>query len=149
VFSDDLAVVAVNSARPNRAPWKSSGRIPPQQLGTLHRILAEPEIERRVVFVATHYAPRLPDGRLDTHQHGLRNAGEFLAECRAIVTGGILCGHIHHTYRVRIPGEPEIFCAGSATFAGREGFWLFDVERGRFTARRGRWKAGGYGLEPI
>lgn len=149
LFGDDLAIVAVNSARPNRAPWKSSGRIPPTQIGTLHRILDEPEIARRVVFVATHYAPRMPDGRPDTRQHGLENAGELLTECRAITAGGILCGHVHHTYRIRMPGEPEIFCAGSATFAGREGFWLFDIDGGHVAARRGRWTAGGYATETV
>jgi len=146
-FGPDLVVVAVNSARPNRAPWVSSGQIPPHQLGTLHRILATPAVQERVVLVATHYAPRLPDGQPDSRHHGLTNATDFLAECSSIRTGGILCGHIHHTYRVRMPGEAEIFCAGSATFSGREGFWLFDIEDGRFTVKRGIRRSGEYTVE--
>lgn len=146
-FGRDLVVIAVNSARPNRAPWVSSGRIPARQLGTLHRILANPTLQERVVLVATHYAPRLPDGRPDSRLHGLENASEFLAECSLIRTGGILCGHVHHTYRVRLPGETEIFCAGSATFSGRAGFWLFDIEDGGMIARRGLRRNGAFALE--
>jgi len=39
-----------------------------------------------------------------------------------------LChGHIHHRYRVSCPAGLPIFCAGSSTQAGMEGYWLFDV----------------------
>ena len=50
------AVVAVNSSRPNRAPWKSSGRVPDTQVRGLEAALADPRVAGRFVFLMTHYA---------------------------------------------------------------------------------------------
>jgi 3',5'-cyclic AMP phosphodiesterase CpdA len=144
-----VAVIALNSARPNPVPpWRSSGRIPDEQLEALGEILRRPEIGSRFVFVVTHYAPRLWDGRPDTPNHRLVNAEEFLETCAGLERGAILCGHVHRTFRVQIPGiGPEIFCAGSATMHELEGFWMFDLERGGLSARRGRWTGHGYEVD--
>ncbi|MEN8191070.1 MAG: hypothetical protein ABFS19_14580, partial [Thermodesulfobacteriota bacterium] len=40
-----------------------------------------------------------------------------------------------------------IFCAGSLTMEGREGFWLFDVEENTLTATPGLWNGGSYELK--
>jgi len=49
---------------------------------------------------------------------------------------------------VQIPGiGPEIFCAGSATMHELEGFWMFDIDRGGLSARRGRWNEHGYEVD--
>ena len=149
LFGDDVAVVALNSARPNPIPWRSSGVVPPQQLEALGGVLARPELEDRFVFIVTHYAPCLPDGGPDTPLHGLENAEEFLRACAVVERGAILCGHVHETYRVRLPAiGPEVFCAGSATMHELEGFWMFDVAGGTIAARRGRWTGHGYEVEP-
>lgn len=139
------AVVAVNSSRPNPPPWRSSGVVPPAQLEGLASVLARPEVRDRFVLIVTHYAPRLDDGRPDHPSHRMVNAEEFLVTCAETSPAAILCGHMHHAYRVRIPDVgPEIFCAGSATLEGREGFWLLDIEGGAVTARRGRWTGEKY-----
>jgi 3',5'-cyclic AMP phosphodiesterase CpdA len=144
---DDTAVLALNSAKPNAIPWRSSGRIPSAQLDATREALRRPELAERFVFVVTHYAPCLWDGRPDSAHHGLENVGEFLATIAGIERGAVLCGHVHRTYRARLPGVgPEIFCAGSATMHELEGFWLFDLERGHLTARRGLWTGSGYEL---
>lgn len=149
LLGDDVAVVALNSAKPNPIPWRSSGRIPPQQLQALSGVLARPELENRFVFVVTHYAPCLADGGPDTAAHGLENAEEFLRACAVVERGAILCGHVHETYRVRLPAiGPEVFCAGSATMHELEGFWMYEVEDGRLSARRGRWTGHGYEVDP-
>ena len=63
--------------------------------------------------------------------------------------GAILCGHVHQTYRVRLPAiGPEVFCAGSATMHELEGFWMYEVEDGRLSARQGRWTGHGYEVDP-
>jgi predicted MPP superfamily phosphohydrolase len=148
LFGDDTAVVALNSAKPNPVPWRSSGRIPARQLKALRGILQRPEIEGRFVFIVTHYAPCLEDGSPDTPTHGLENAGDFVQACADVERGAILCGHVHETYRVRIPGvRPEVFCAGSATMHELEGFWMFEVLDGRISAQRGRWTGHGYEVE--
>jgi len=149
LFGNHVAVIALNSARPNPAPWVSSGRIPAEELTALNDILGRPEIAGRFVFVVTHYAPCLEDGSPDTPAHGLENAEAFLRTCAGIERGAILCGHVHRTYRVRLPAiGPQIFCAGSATMHELEGFWLLEVEDGRVSAHRGRWNGSRYEVEP-
>jgi 3',5'-cyclic AMP phosphodiesterase CpdA len=125
---EHVVVIAVNSARPNPEPWRSSGRIPSEQLRALRQLLSLPSIQQRFVFVMTHYAPFRKDATPDTTLHGLENASEFLEVCRAIRAGAIVHGHIHWAYHVR-PCDLSIpiFCAGSATHHGREACWVYDV----------------------
>ena len=142
------AIVAVNSSRPNLPPWRSSGIIPQAQLDALSATLRRPELADRFVLIVTHYAPRLEDGRPDHPSHRMVNAEQFLATCAHVPHGAILCGHMHHPYRVRIPDVgPEIVCAGSATMEGSESFWLLDVEADRMVARLGRWDGRAYTIE--
>ena len=149
LVGDDVAVVGVNSARPNPQPWRSSGKIPQQQLRALEKLLADRVFLDRFVFVLTHYAPRVEGGVPDSRLHGLVNADDFLAVCTDLSRGAILCGHVHRRYMVRVEGvKPPIFCAGSATKAGYEGLWLFDFVGGRVCATPGVWRDGGYALDP-
>lgn len=144
---DSVAVVAVNSARPNPQLWRSSGMIPPRQLLALARILRDPRVRNRFVFVITHYAPRLADGRPDTPLHGLVNAEELLRICADLPHGAILHGHVHRCFSVRVPGvRPTLFGAGSTTQDLREGLWLFDVGSSGMRASRGGWDGERYVL---
>jgi 3',5'-cyclic AMP phosphodiesterase CpdA len=145
-IGDELAVIAVNSARPNPQVWRSSGRIPERQLSGLCQLLAHPDIASRWVLVVTHYAPRRPDGTPDHWTHGLENADAFLEACKGMRRGAILHGHIHHRFRLAQPSGPEIFGAGSSTCERREGLWLFDVTRDSLTAREGSFADGAYRL---
>ena len=148
LFGDDVAVVGVNSARPNRAPWLSSGTIPPAQLVVLPRILEDERVRSRFVFVMTHYAARLGDGTHDHPYHGLENADCFLAACASLPRGALLCGHLHRRFVVRIDGvRLPLFCAGSTTQKGREGLWVFDVTGENARATPGRWAGERYELE--
>jgi 3',5'-cyclic AMP phosphodiesterase CpdA len=140
LVGEDVAVVAVNSARPNPAPWLSSGCVPASQLEALGRILDDPRLLDRFVFVVTHYAPRRADGRPDRLDHRMKNAEDFLTACATIRHGAILCGHIHRTFRLRLANiRPTIYCAGSATISGREGLWLFELEGRSLRATQARW----------
>ena len=148
LFGDGLAVVGVDSARPNPQLWRSSGEIGAAQLAALRRILEDVRLTGRLILVMTHYAPRGADGRPDTRHHGLVDADAFLDACRGLTRGAILHGHIHQRYHV----EPEglgvtVYCAGSATKDGREGIWLFDLDGDELRARPGTWKDGAYELE--
>lgn len=143
-----VAVIAVNSARPNPHPFRSSGAIPAEQLAALERILALEEIAQRFVFVITHYAPRRKDGSPDTLHHGLDNADDLLRACRGMNRGALLHGHIHWRYHLPavVHGVP-IFGAGSATHLGREGIWMFDVDGDRALAIGGTWDGDRYVLD--
>ena len=144
-----VAVVAVNSARPNPEPWRSSGLVPPSQLAALGRVLGDSRVAERFVFLMTHFAPLRADGRPDTRLHGLRNGGELLRACARLQRGALLCGHIHHCYRVEVPGlRIRLYNAGSTTCRGREGLWLFDVSERGARATRGRYEGDRYVLDP-
>jgi 3',5'-cyclic AMP phosphodiesterase CpdA len=146
--ADGIAVVAVNSARPNPQPWRSSGEISRGQLRGLDRVLADARLANRFIFVITHYAPRLADGREDRPWHGLTNATDFLRATDRVAHGAILHGHIHKRYHVRIPqhGLP-MFGAGSATHEGHEGIWVYEVEADQARAIPGRWDRDRYVLD--
>lgn len=143
--ADDVAVVAVNSARPNLSPFKSSGRVPEAQLDGLRAVLADPRVAGRFVFLMTHYAPCRSDGSPDSWNHGLENIDELLRAAAGIERGAYLCGHVHTTFRQRIDGfAGEIFCAGSSTLTGQEGFWLFESGPSGWEASQGRWFEDAY-----
>lgn len=143
----DVAVVAVNSARPNPAPWKSSGRIPDAQLATLVRVLDDERVSSRFVFVITHYAPRLAHGGPDGKLHGLDNADAFLDACKHVARGAILHGHVHRCFHLVVPElKAHIFNAGSTTQEHREGGWLFDISATAALAARLSWSAAGWAL---
>ncbi|MEM1247290.1 MAG: metallophosphoesterase [Acidobacteriota bacterium] len=147
LVGDEVAVVVVNSSRPNPQVLRSSGRVPAEQLASLMQILDEPPIRTRFVFIVTHYAPCLADGRGDKPHHGLENAHELLAAVAEVERGALLCGHIHHGYRVQVPEvQIPIFCAGSATYAGRENVWLFDIEPDGARCAQGSWSGEGWHL---
>ncbi len=148
LVGDDIAVVAVDSARPNPLPWRSSGRVPAPQLDALAAVLADDRVRDRFVFVITHYAPCRADGSPDRRFHRMVNADAFLATCSGLSRGAILCGHIHERFVAQLPGvRPPVYCAGSATKAGHEGFWVFDVDGSSFSATAGRWSDKGYVLD--
>lgn len=146
-FGDGVAVVAVRSAAPYAAPWHSGGRIPAPQLEALSSALAQPSIRSRFVFVMTHHAPRLADGRPDRFFHGLANQKEFLAACSGIERGAVLFGHVHHRFRLKLPAlNAALFDAGSVTMQGREGFWLFDIDGRKVRATPGHRSGDRYRL---
>lgn len=146
---DGLAVIGVNSARPNAKPTYSNGRIPDAQLDALTRVLGDERVQDRFVVIATHYAPRLASGQPDRPHHGLENADALLEISRAARRGVIVHGHVHWRYHVRVEETPlPLFCAGSTTHEGREGLWVFDIEKSRATATPGHWDQSRYVLEP-
>ena len=147
--TDGLAILGVNSARANPKPTHSSGRIPDEQIHALELILDDGRLRDRFVIIATHYAPRLANGRPDRPAHGLENAEELLKASACAARGVILHGHIHWRYHVRVPETPlSMCCSGSTTHAGREGLWMLEVGDGRATATPGTWDQSRYVLEP-
>ncbi|MCZ6805898.1 MAG: metallophosphoesterase [Deltaproteobacteria bacterium] len=146
---DGLALIGVNSARPNPNPTLSNGRIPDAQLDALARILDDERVRDRFIIIATHYAPRLANGQPDRPHHGLENADALLEISCAVQRGVIVHGHVHRRYHVWVAeSHLPLCCAGSTTHEGREGLWVFDVEEHRAVATPGRWDQLRYILEP-
>jgi 3',5'-cyclic AMP phosphodiesterase CpdA len=146
LFDPRLAIVGVNSARPNPNPLLSSGVVPTLQLAALERVLDDERVRGRFVIVMTHYGILRRDGRPDAKRHGLDNADELVRIC-ARPNVLLVHGHIHHRYyHAAQAGRPWLFCAGSATHRGREGFWLYDVSSDRIRATPGAYEQGRYVL---
>jgi 3',5'-cyclic AMP phosphodiesterase CpdA len=150
LFGEDLAIVAIESARPNPQVRRSSGRVPQVQLDALPAIFAHPALARRLTLVATHYALRRPNGRPDSKHHGLDNAEELLHACGALSHGAFLHGHIHHRFFLQGPPLPlPLFGAGSSTHDGFEGGWVFDVEGARADVRELSRPQGSFSLSDL
>ena len=148
LFGEHVAVVCVNSSRPNPPVFRSSGRVPDAQLAALERVFTHPKVAGRFVFVMTHYAPRLASGRPDTPQHGLENADALLAATARLERGAIVHGHVHKCFALRVPETGVPLCgAGSTTMEGREGLWIYDVEPDGAWITRGRWEGESWRLD--
>lgn len=149
LVSPSVAVIGLNSSRLHPPIWDATGRLPESQLIALRSLAKRPEIAQRFVFVLTHYAPRLEEGKPDRAAHRMVNAEEFIEACAGFGCGAILCGHVHRRYYARIPEiSLPIFCAGSATHLGRESFWTFDVNDENAVATPGTWDGERYHLNP-
>jgi len=145
LIGEEVAVVALNSSRPNPWPWRSDGEIPEAQLDALKEILDDRRLEGRFIFVVTHYAPRLSTGEEDKKLHGLMNADAFLDTCKTVKKGALLFGHIHKRYRLMLPElQSELFCAGSATMEGHEGFWVYELHGTEMEAKAVAWNGTSY-----
>ena len=148
-LGEEAVVIALNSSVPHRIPWRSSGRIAEAQLVALRRLLEDPRVQNRFVFVMTHHAPRLADGREDAAHHRLENADDFLSVCSSLRKGAVLFGHVHRCYTLALPElDVALFNSGSATMFRSEGLWLFELRSGTIRARRGVWASDRYVLEP-
>jgi 3',5'-cyclic AMP phosphodiesterase CpdA len=146
LIGDDLAVVGVNSARPNSVV-SSAGRVPDAQVAALERALADEQLARRFVIVMTHYGILRRGGQPDHAHHGLENAAEVMRACnRPRVL--YIHGHIHdHFCHAAADGRPWLFCAGSATHRGREGAWLYEIASNQARAVPVRYRDGAYALD--
>jgi 3',5'-cyclic AMP phosphodiesterase CpdA len=148
LFGDDVAIVCVNSARPNPQLWRSSGQVPTAQLAALRRALDDARLRDRFVLVATHYAPLRADGRADAAWHGLVNGEALLAAIGPRPRTALVHGHLHRAFALAATAQrPPIFCAGSATDTHGGSCWLYELERTSLRAIPATWRAGQYVLD--
>jgi 3',5'-cyclic AMP phosphodiesterase CpdA len=127
----EAAVVGLLSARVPFVPGVASGFLGAAQLEGLAAIVKDPRLEGRAVLVVVHHAPFTPWGREDHRLHGLRDAGALI-ELLPGPRFAVLHGHIHQRYHHPATARrPHFFGAGSSTQAGREGYWIIEVEGGR------------------
>jgi 3',5'-cyclic AMP phosphodiesterase CpdA len=130
LLEGDAAVVGLCSARVPKVPGMSWGVIGEKQFGALRRVLDDPRLAGRAVFVAVHHGPYRANGSPDKFSHGLREHERLLA----MLPGprfAVLHGHIHHRYHhPATERRPHIFCAGSSTQLGHEGYWLIETQNG-------------------
>jgi 3',5'-cyclic AMP phosphodiesterase CpdA len=130
LLGDETAVVGLCSARVPQFPGLSYGVIGAAQLASLRRLVADERLAKRAVLVVVHHAPLDKHGEPDTPLHGLKDAAELLS----LLPGprfAVLHGHIHQRYQhLATKARPLLVGAGSSTMAGREGYWLIEVQGG-------------------
>lgn len=133
LLRDEVAVVGLLSARVPFVPGASFGVIGQRQLDGLQRIVADPRMAGRAVLVVVHHAPLNQLGNPDRPNHGLYDAAALFKRVHG-ERFAVLHGHIHRRYHHEPSAErPHLFGAGSSTQVGREGYWVIEVENGRFT----------------
>jgi 3',5'-cyclic AMP phosphodiesterase CpdA len=130
LLGEEVAVVAMHSARVPRLPGFAQGWVGRRQLAGLRDLLRDRRLVDRAILVVVHHAPITPGGRPDGRLHGLTDAADLLA----LLPGprfAVLHGHLHHRHHHVSDGvRPHLIGAGSSTQRGREGYWLIDVEDG-------------------
>jgi Icc-related predicted phosphoesterase len=130
LVGDEAAVVGLLSARLMPVPGMAYGWIGPAQLGGLRELLDDPRMRHRATLVMVHHGPLNAQGRPDSRMHGLVDADELLR----MLPGprfAVLHGHLHERYHhAATATRPHVFCAGSSTQRGHEGYWIVEVADG-------------------
>jgi len=131
LLGEEAAVVGLLSARVPPMPGLSYGIVGRAQREALRAIVADPRLRGRAMLVAVHHGPLTSSGRKDKWSHRLLDSEALFR----VIPGprfALLHGHIHRRYYHPATDErPHIFCAGSSTQKGREGYWLIRVEKGQ------------------
>jgi 3',5'-cyclic AMP phosphodiesterase CpdA len=132
-----VAIIALSSAVP-RAPFVAAGELGPAQIAALARVLAHPEVARRVPVVALHHPAVHTLSPLKAYIEGLRDAPALLAELEPLSRGLVLHGHLHRRIQRTVPtaaGQLVQVGATSASLHHEEpdrmaGFNVYDVGEG-------------------
>jgi predicted phosphodiesterase len=127
LLGDDAALVALSSARVPLCPGIAAGWVGDAQRKALAAILGDSRITQRAVLVSVHHGPFRPSGQRDRITHGLVDGREVLSVAAKGGALGLCHGHIHHRYRLQASSGIPVFCAGSSTQKGREGYWVYEL----------------------
>ncbi len=127
---DEAAVVGLMSARMRPLPGLAYGTIGPAQLAGLRDLLDDPRMRHRATLVMVHHGPLDARGQPDSRTHGLVDADALLR----LLPGprfAVLHGHLHERFHhAATTSRPHMFCAGSSTQRGQEGYWVIEVADG-------------------
>jgi 3',5'-cyclic AMP phosphodiesterase CpdA len=129
------AIVGVSSAVP-RPPFIAAGRIGGDQLAALERVLAHPEVTKRVPVILIHHPPVDPRSRLKRLRDGLTDAASFRQALAPLSRGLVLFGHLHFRMRCALGSLDAVSASGAALDhpdeSIRAGFNLYTIdEKGR------------------
>jgi 3',5'-cyclic AMP phosphodiesterase CpdA len=134
LLGEEAAIVALKSARLPAFPGASFGYLGKAQWEGLEAVLEDRRLRGRWVGVLVHHAPLDSRGRPDKPYHAFFGANRLLRRL-AGPQYTLLHGHIHRRYmHAATARRPALFCAGSSTFRGREGYWLLEVKGGRLAS---------------
>jgi 3',5'-cyclic AMP phosphodiesterase CpdA len=153
LVDDRLAVIGVDSTRVPLFVGYALGRVGARQLRRLDALLDDARLRERVVSIVVHHAPVDPRGRPGRLAGGLVDGPELMA----VLDGrcaSLHFGHVHRRFQVPATGggggpagRPHVFCGGSSTEVGAEGYWLVELEARTGRTARARELAPGAALE--
>jgi 3',5'-cyclic AMP phosphodiesterase CpdA len=128
LIGDAHAVVGLDSTRVGALAQYVVGRLGRAQLGALRRVLDDPRLAGRTVHVLAHHGPLGPKGKFDLVHSGLMDWRQLLATMR----GRPVVFHHGHSHRrawqPKTAYRPHLICGGSSTQAGREGYWMLELD---------------------
>jgi 3',5'-cyclic AMP phosphodiesterase CpdA len=133
-----VSFVGLNSSVSNRGVFDARGRVGPDQLDRLDRLMKSLPPGPRVLV--THYPYCTAEGVAEPKLHGLRDRAELgdLATRHGVSLW--LCGHRHRSFTFGpTAGMPfQVVCAGSATHSEHQGWWEIERAGETWTIRRGK-----------
>ena len=88
------AIIALSSAVP-RPPFIAAGYVGDSQLAALARVLAHPDVARRMPVILVHHAPVDTRSRLARLRDGLLDAAALRSTLGSLSEGLVLFGHLH------------------------------------------------------
>lgn len=139
---DDVALIGLSSAVP-QLPVLAGGALGRPQLEALGRILADPEVERRIPVLLGHHPLHVPPTLWKQISQGLSDSRALLQQLDSLSRVFYLHGHLHVRLERSLPtraGRVTIFGATSASLLEsdphrRAGFNLYDFDRRSVKAR--------------
>ena len=128
------AIIGLSSAVP-RPPFVASGRLGSAQLVALGRVLAHPEVARRLPVVLVHHPPLNPPSRVEVLRDGLTDADALRGLLAPLARGLVLHGHLHERRLRTLPtsrGHVDVVGAAGAAVdhpdpSRRAGFNLYEI----------------------
>ena len=141
-LSPEAVLVALDSARWGEDPWRTPGRLGPQQLQVTRDLIRQHAKEGRAVLLALHHHLVLPPERIPSDARVARmplaDADKVVRLVAEMPVAAVLHGHRHCAFRLELPapsGTTPVLCAGSATRVADEPVrraraFVYEVDRG-------------------
>ncbi len=141
-LSPEVVLLALDSARWGEDPWRTPGRLGPQQLQATRDLVRQHAKEGRAVLLALHHHVVLPPERIPSDalvaRMPLADADKVVRLVAEMPVAAVLHGHRHCAFRLELPapsGTTPVLCAGSATRVADEPVrraraFVYEVDRG-------------------
>jgi 3',5'-cyclic-AMP phosphodiesterase len=141
-LSPEVVLLALDSARYGEDPFRTPGRLGPQQLQATRDLVRQHAKEGRAVLLALHHHLVLPPERIPSDaavaRMPLADADKVVRLVAEMPVAAVLHGHRHCAFRLDLPaptGTTPVLCAGSASRVADEPVrraraFVYEVDRG-------------------
>lgn len=141
-LSPEVVLLALDSARYGEDPFRTPGRLGPQQIQATRDLVRLHAKEGRAVLLALHHHLVLPPERIPSDaavaRMPLADADKVVRLVAEMPVAAVLHGHRHCAFRLDLPapsGTTPVLCAGSASRVADEPVrraraFVYEVDRG-------------------